>query len=142
MKASKSVLAMKPVEKPQLIPTNVRRSNAENDRELKAQIDTVEKKLSNFIGYWRENWKGLSAQEKLNAYTDIYTILDYQHNKKGNVYDALKDKIDAFVVPEYAKRGYSMWLTKGKKQYVKPKTGTLPRDAYNRMIDERSRNSK
>ena len=58
------------------------------------------------------------------------------------MYEALKDKLEAFKIPDYAKRGYDLWLKKGGKVHLKPLKGRLPQDAYERMVNERGKKPK
>ncbi len=119
--------------KEQLIPGGGRRSEKFEKEQEQRTIDEFSRKINNFNDYWRDTWKSLSAQEKMNAYNDIKIIISLQHAKSGFIYNSLKEKFDKFVIPDYAKKGYELWEKKGKPLYVKEPKGRTSNTAYDKM---------
>jgi hypothetical protein len=119
--------------KEQLISGGGRKSKEYEKEQEKRYINDISKSLNNINSYYRDSWKSLNQQERYDAYNEINLILDYQYNKSGATYDALKDKIDQFVIPDYAKKGFELWKNKGKMSRAKPLKGRAPNTAYDKM---------
>jgi hypothetical protein len=66
-------------------------------------IDTVDGYLTNLKkgGYYEWAFKKLTPKEKKDLRLVLDILLGYKNSKKGYVYEALKDKIDAFEIPSY-----------------------------------------
>lgn len=80
----------------------------ENEEREKQQISSVDKTIENINGYYKDNFKKLTQNEKKDLKNNLDLILGYKHIKKGYVYEALKNKIDAFEIPSYiSKRFYT-----------------------------------
>jgi len=116
-----------------LIPGGGRRSEKYEKEQEQRHINEFSRKINNFDSYWPDLWKSLSAQEKLNAYNDIAIIIDLQQAGTGPTYNALKEKIDKFTIPDYAKKGFELWKKKGKNLYLKEPKGKIPNTAYDKM---------
>jgi len=124
-------------EKEPLITGGGRRSEKYEKEQEQRHINEFSRKINNFDSYWPDLWKSLSAQEKLNAYNDIAIIIDSQQAGTGPTYNALKEKIDKFTIPDYAKKGFELWKKKGKNLYLKEPKGTIPNTAYDKMQNAR-----
>ena len=98
-----------------------------------SNIKRTSKILNNFETYYTADlYKKLNKNEKLNMFNEIYNLYDIKY-ATSPVYLALKEKIDRFEIPAFAKRGYENWLKNGKDSVGKYNTGRAPNTAYDKL---------